>query len=513
VVAEVGRSRPFLYEQLLTVTRHSGKNIDLSLTMRLSNLPNAAQLELVQGSRSPTVVSVALQLADQRMIQKFPSNVSLWQVLRVFETSEKLNFTERAVPSTTNHGAGRLFYDMPVLTFMNREFATLSDLQKTLGQIGLSGGSALLRLSFKTTQKPLEEAMKDISMYFKPEPEPEPEPETDENFKPVDAIRKLLQQDVEMKDVDSSLVEENAPAFVEDRTESQTQSILDANIPSPSIMTAASQTPNIETPLSIPILKKEPESLPTPPPQQVTSPMLPASESASTSTPLTIYSPATNPTPLAARTAFNEADYIPTMEHASSHQARLLTETRNKRLPSDKEIAARESEKSAAVAAVASVNVRVRCPDGSLVQMVLTKEEATGKKLYDNLRDVARESKGWVVKYTNPKGQFALVQDSALVNLITTLKWKGSILVYMLWEDGVSESVKKRPSLKDEAMSAAEDIKKAMPASTFQADPEEKSGSLLSGLGKALNKGKERLNSVDKEAKLKNLLGFGRKKK
>src|ERR1700761_4990860 len=139
--------------------------------MRLSSLPSGAQLDLVQGSRSPTVISVALQLPEnRRLTNKFPSTTSLWQILRVFETMETLNFTERAIAPTTTAGAGRLFYQMPVLNVLNREFSTLEDLQKTLSQLGVTSGNILLRLSFKDSEKPLEEAMQDISQYFKAEP-------------------------------------------------------------------------------------------------------------------------------------------------------------------------------------------------------------------------------------------------------------------------------------------------------------------------------------------------------
>ncbi len=50
---------------------------------------------------------------------------------------------------------------------MQRELSSFSDLQKTLGQLGLNSGSAMLRLSFRATEQPLEEAQAEIEGYFK----------------------------------------------------------------------------------------------------------------------------------------------------------------------------------------------------------------------------------------------------------------------------------------------------------------------------------------------------------
>ena len=50
---------------------------------------------------------------------------------------------------------------------MGRDYATFTDLQKTLAQLGFNNGSVLLRLSFRTTDTPLEEAMELIEQYFK----------------------------------------------------------------------------------------------------------------------------------------------------------------------------------------------------------------------------------------------------------------------------------------------------------------------------------------------------------
>ena len=48
-------------------SRYKGKQLDLSLVLRLSGLTSGAKLELVQLSRSPSVVTVALQLPESEV--------------------------------------------------------------------------------------------------------------------------------------------------------------------------------------------------------------------------------------------------------------------------------------------------------------------------------------------------------------------------------------------------------------------------------------------------------------
>ena len=126
---------------------------------------------------------MALQLPESevrdgstsRLVDKFPSTTTLWLVLRKFEsgapgeTAARYNFTARGIPQTTNgsSGSGRLVYETPVVQVMGRELSAFTDLQKSLAQLGLNGGSVLLRLSFRPTQTPLEEAMAEMEEYFR----------------------------------------------------------------------------------------------------------------------------------------------------------------------------------------------------------------------------------------------------------------------------------------------------------------------------------------------------------
>ncbi|KAI4131652.1 MAG: hypothetical protein LQ347_002880, partial [Umbilicaria vellea] len=80
-----------------------------------------------------------------------------------------MNITARGAPNITNgeSGAGRLFYETPVVQIIGRELSSFMDLQKTLAQLGFNSGSVLLRLSFRLSETPLEEAMGEIDQYFK----------------------------------------------------------------------------------------------------------------------------------------------------------------------------------------------------------------------------------------------------------------------------------------------------------------------------------------------------------
>ena len=109
------------------------------------------------------------------MTDKFASSTSLWQILRSFESANagglnsQKNFTGRGVPSMVsgNSGAGRLYYEEPVLRIMGREYSSLTDLQKSLGQLGFNGGSVLLHLNFRASEVPLEQAQEKIEDYFR----------------------------------------------------------------------------------------------------------------------------------------------------------------------------------------------------------------------------------------------------------------------------------------------------------------------------------------------------------
>ncbi|MDU6248285.1 MAG: hypothetical protein E6612_05120, partial [Paeniclostridium sordellii] len=114
----------------------------------------------------------AREIPGGRLIRKFPSDMTLWQVLRQFESGDasagrNVNITARGVAGAVTSGAGQLYYEMPVLNIMGRELAAFQDFQKTLSQLGHNSGNVLVRLSYRKTDQTLFEAMEQISQFFK----------------------------------------------------------------------------------------------------------------------------------------------------------------------------------------------------------------------------------------------------------------------------------------------------------------------------------------------------------
>lgn len=176
VLEEACKARKWSPESYALKTA-TNKTVDLSQPFRLSGLAGGAKLTLIQASRSPSVVNVALQLPERegggRLSDKFPSTTSLWLVLRKYEDAvagqppRKLNLTQRGVAPSQSAGSGRLEYEQPCLHLMGRNLESFVDLQKTLAQLGLNSGSVLIRLSFRSMGQPLEEAMQEIEQHFR----------------------------------------------------------------------------------------------------------------------------------------------------------------------------------------------------------------------------------------------------------------------------------------------------------------------------------------------------------
>lgn len=72
--------------------RHGRKPVDVTLSLRYSNLPNNVKLELVksESSREEQDVLIALQLEDgQRLQHTFPPASSLWDILQHWENADR----------------------------------------------------------------------------------------------------------------------------------------------------------------------------------------------------------------------------------------------------------------------------------------------------------------------------------------------------------------------------------------------------------------------------------------
>ncbi|KAF3052992.1 hypothetical protein E8E11_010008 [Didymella keratinophila] len=491
--------------------KYNNRPISLSQQIRLANLPQGARLELVQASRSPTIVSVALQLPKSRLTQKFANNTSLWGILRYFESGDgnNYNFTERAAPEMSGtSGAGRLCYEMPVITVMpgHKEQSSFVDLQQTLIQLGFESGSALLKLSFRNTGTPLEEAMAQISQYFKPE---EPAASTAPGAHAADFAQSTSapnldkaapeaattvagktinsdEPDPEPMDVDAQPPQPASQPPLEPAVSEQNNASADAINTSPAAALAAATSTAIQATNAATAQSSKP--------------------AASTDQPrnIQIFSVSSSSTPQAARNAFNENDFVPTVEHAKIHQAQLINRTRNQRLPSDRELEEQEKERQAKIAAAANKphSLRIRLPDGSLVQMSLTKDD-TGAVLYAYVTSfLEKKNEPFDLKYTGPTGRLVLIARDDK-KLIQDLRFSTNELVTFQWAEGASaEARASRKTLAQEWQAKAQILKVEEPVTEEPRKIEPKGQTVAEGKRKAMS-------SEDKESKLKNILGKG----
>lgn len=425
----------------------------------------------MQRSRSPSVVTVGLQLPESeagnapngRLVDKFPSTTTLWLVLRKFEAGvagngSTRNLTARGVPVTGAGGGasatGRLYYEIPVLRAMEREFSSFTDLQKSLAQLGFNSGNILLRLSFRTTEEPLEEAMVKIGDYFKSLGE--------------DEVNNA--QGPSSSATTATALVNNAPSEPIQRpkepslsTDDGYQTAIESTQPAQS----ASPTPAPAPPL--------PESYQVPPPAH--------------SRPITVFSPPKNSTPLSAQTSYNENDYTPSIEQAQAYQKRLNESSRNVRLPTDAEIAAKSAAEQEKIANITSVDVKIRLPDQSQVVSKFGNRD-TGKSLYDFVRTCLVEplaaEKFTITFSPNTVGPGAaaarkiqtVVPESDRSLLIKDLGMTGRVLVNVSWDASASAAARESKAnlLKPELRSQAQEHKVEQPPDI----PEEHGGTLAS---------------------------------
>lgn len=398
--------KPLLPQRaVLIFIRHNNKQLDLSRSIRLSGLTSGAKLELVQLSKSAGVVSVALQLppaevqqGQARLTDKLPSSTTLWQLLRQFEVGAvgqgpKRNLTARGVPSS-GAGAGRLYYEQPVLHIMGRDLTTFTDLQKTLAQLGFNSGSVLVKLSYSASSTPLEEALSQMQTYFN-EGDPQPTLAQAQSQMAADEISSIqATQKVE-------------PEWPEDQQ----------------IQQRPAQP-------SEPQQQEEPDLAATEPMQQVSD------------RPVSIYRPPTSSGPTS--TVYNEADYTPTVEHAQIHQQRLQQESRNRRLPTDAELLAKQKEQHEELVKIESIEIKIRFPDQSAISSKFGQDDTTND-LYRVVRDHLDPSlsvEPFILTQPGVRTQNSgtLREDSK--KLITDHHFKGRILVVFSWDDKASANAR-----------------------------------------------------------------------
>jgi tether containing UBX domain for GLUT4 len=476
----------------------NNKPVDLSQPFRLSGLSAGAKLQLVQASRSTGVVSVALQLPDVegggRFTDKFPSNTSLWLVLRKFEEGvagqpqRKLNLTQRALPSDGS-GAGRLLYEQPSINVMSRTIENFSDLQKTLAQLGINGGSMLMRLNFKNSGQPLEEAMAEISGYFTSVDGTSEESGASATQQARGAHASGVGSMSSVPDASA----ENAAVPVDGAAGPEPN---DADVEMSSDGPIAPVAPVVENDVIASSSETQPQSPePTPAPQQ------------SLYNGVAVYRAPSNDTPAAALEPDDPSTFEPSIAHAKAHQAALERSGRNTRLPSDKELAEQEAQRQAALATVQTVTVRVRYPDQSMIETTINASE-TSADVYRKVRETLTHStEAFELRFVGNKGHQTL-PDSAGKRLVRDLGFRGKVLVTFVWSQEASAAARQAPALKDEYRSHAQELN--VDLSSFRAVPQAE-GSSSQKPEPVKKEGSGKGKGGDLEAKMKKFLGFGKK--
>ena len=383
-------------------------------------------------------------------MDKFPSTTTIWLILRKFEAGvagsggAKKNLTARGSPSTSqgNSGAGRLYYQSPVIQVMGRELSSFTDLQKSLAQLGLNSGTALLRLSFKATETPLEEAMDQIEGYFK---------------------------------TPEDLTTPSAPAPPSDTENQESTSKTNSEKP--------------ESSRPVPEWTEDASAFSTPAAALIsTDGANPPDSDTSTATaagrPVSVYAAPSSSMPSAAQSSYNPSDYMPTVEHAQSHQRMLSQSSRNVRLPTEAEIAQQAEAEQAKLSAIKDVEVKVRFPDESAVSTRFTQNDS-GSALYAFVRsclDTQWMEQNFELRIpgaaaspsTSTSGNLSRVKSSGSTaitsvpdvdskRLITDLGLKGRVLLVFQWD----------PSATIEAQSSKEILKSELRAQAVKPEVKE----------------------------------------
>ncbi|KAL9125150.1 MAG: hypothetical protein Q9217_005598 [Psora testacea] len=408
-----------------------GRNAE-SFGLKLAGLSSGAKLDLVFSSRSPSVVSVALQLpqpdyqGSTRLTEKFASNTTLWMVLRKFESDAdgtKRNFTGRGVPVQNGRGSGsgRLYFETPVIQIMGRKLSSFTDLQKTLAQLGYNSGSTLLRLTFERTDTPLEEAMSEIGQYFG-----------------------------EIEGQGTGGAHGNSAAKAESRPETSEPVLAPdiADAPSP----PEPPSPAVQSPSEDPSSAQEHLALD-------------ASDASSRESegaiqrPVTVFAPPSSSTPKAAQVAFNEKDYEPTIDHAKLHQSRLAATGTNKRLLSDAELAAQAEAQARRNANVKEVEIKVRFPDQTQAVSKFSNLD-TAKSLYGFVQGLMiRENEPFSLRFSSVTGPKSVPSGpQGNVKLISELGMVGRVLVNVVWEEGASAEARGSNVLKEQYRQKMQEI-------------------------------------------------------
>ena len=466
----------------------NNKTLDLSQPFRLSGLSSGAKLQLVVLSRSPSVVSVALQLPDSeasssnRVTGKFSATTTFWLLLRHFESGptnskQSRNLTARGIMQvqTGESNCGRLFYEIPVIQVMGRELASFTDLQKSLAQLGFNSGSVLLRLSFRLTKIPFEEAIKEIDSYFK------------------------STEDEQVHSSQSASTEQAESAPLASRSLPPASDTEPHLLPERSFLSQPESSPQESTPLLSTQLSRN-DATPRPNPNALRSDIPPNPDevvSGPAERPISVFAPSPVPTLAASRQLFNDKDYEPTIAHAKLHQARLATSTVNKRLPTDAELANKAEAQARRRGDVTDVQIKFRFPDQMQVVSTFSKLDTTAT-LHDFVKGLMeKEDEPFSLNFSSVRGPMSLPKEGNL-KLISDLGMTGRMLVNVAWDSGASTAIRGRNVLKPEFQMKAKQIEVKENEGVEMEEQREK----LEDKGKRRDEGRDRKGSAPRWLKL-----------
>jgi tether containing UBX domain for GLUT4 len=311
--------------------------------------------------------------------------------------------------------------------------SNLEDLQKTLAQLGHNNGTTLIRLDFKKTERPLEQAMAEIGQYFKMEEPSQASADGESSTAAPKGVETITEAIARLPSAEPPVSEDTDMISV-----------------GASEGTSADPTP-YPVPLGDASLPAPVTPSKRPAPEMREEPVLGPDKR-----PISVFSPPSGDTPKAALVPHNEEDFEPTIVHAKLHQSRLLNNTQNKRLLSDAETEQLEAEKAAKLASTKEVSIKVRFPDQSTIVSAFNAQE-TCAQLYAFVTGViVAEDQPFKLVWTS-KGPQTIPRDEKK-RLIKDLGFEGRMLINFVWDDAASEGARKAPTLKPQYVESAKEV-------------------------------------------------------
>jgi tether containing UBX domain for GLUT4 len=323
---------------------------------------------------------------------------------------------------------------------MGRELSSFRDMQMTLRDLGFNDGNTLLRLSFKMTEVPLEEAMLEISQYFK-----DLESTGSGSVSPTDAVGSSSTANIAGTQNHSEEIKvPDAQAEELFYGEPSTTGLTGEKITNP-------EEPDISANESVADPEKRLISVYAPPNNST-----PQAATCETHPYLRNRAPVSHS--FLILDTFNAADYEPTIDQVRAHQAHLTSTAQNRRLLSDAELATKQRAAEERLAKLTDIEIKIRYPDQMQLVSRFTSID-TAASLYGFVKSTLRYmDEPFSLSYTSSKGPKTVPRDDTL-KLIKDLGFEGRMLVTVTWDGDASTRARSAGNLKDEYAKMAKEIK------------------------------------------------------